>query len=175
MNESRLILLDSSSVVVRALSETTVEVGRRHRCTLFGEVWQTWECCMCVTGQRWNVEGANRNPWTSIIRSGWRRLLFTPHLNRWWGTQTRGEARWKKWYAWITTIKPNTLDTHTQGVRECCWTYLLFHRVQGQTARLNRKKKEKKQRCHYRSFKCFYVSASPDKHFNLLLVQLFPL
>jgi hypothetical protein len=37
------------------------------------------------------------------------------------------------------------------------------------------KKIRKKQRCHYRSFKCFYVSASPDKHFNLLLVQLFPL
>jgi hypothetical protein len=66
---------------------------------------------------------------------------------------------------------------HTEegGNRECCWTYLLFLCVQGQTARLNRKKREKKQRCHYRSFKCFYVSASPDKHFNLLLVQLFPL
>ena len=67
--------------------------------------------------------------------------------------------------------------THRRGgeIRECCWTYLLFLCIQSQTARRKKKKKKKKQRWHYRSFKCFYVSVSPDKHFNLLLVQLFPL
>ncbi len=55
-------------------------------------------------------------------------------------------------------------------------TYLLFSLcVSTARPRDSIEKEKTKERCHYRSFKCFYVSTSPDKHFNLLLLQLFSL